>query len=230
MEASRPKLQLPPRPALASSSVPAISISPYDQQIIWQRGSKLPDAAGGGFDPSRPAFLVIDGIDPSRNAPIPRHTLGHVEIQKMNAACTAGDFDLLQTLIVKWKTGQNPPLETPGYEIYALEPVFYNAIRNNQPRIVSYFFDNGIRMCSLAIQEAYHAKASPDMFQVFVDHGWDISDRGGRKENHVPLFYSPLWYVVFLSLRIQPILMQGQSCNSSGLWWKACQILSRSWC
>jgi hypothetical protein len=110
----------------------------------------------------------------------------------------SGDFDLLRNLIEAWRITLDPPPGPPGYEIYALEPVFYLAIQESQKEIVEYFLDHGIRLCSLAIDQAISCKSTPAIFQSFFDRGWDIHDNPPEPGCWFP--WSPLWYVFLSSL------------------------------
>jgi hypothetical protein len=100
----------------------------------------------------------------------------HATIRRLNEACERGDIDCVKTLIAKWAADPDPPSGPPGYETYALEPVFYHAIEEGQGAIVSYFLDHGIRMCKLAIHRAIECQVSTTVLQAFLDHGWDIND------------------------------------------------------
>ena len=64
----------------------------------------------------------------------------------------------------------DPPKGPVGYELYTLEPLFYQAIRGNQVEIVNFFLRHVIRLCNFAVEEAIAAQISVDIFQTFLDH------------------------------------------------------------
>lgn len=114
-----------------------------------------------------------------RNAPILTYFPNHPTIQSMNAGCTQNELSLLQNLVNDRKAESNPdpPLGPTGHEIYALEPVFYHAIREGRGKLVKYFFELGIRPCKEMIREACESQSDGSVFQAFLDEGWDINDR-----------------------------------------------------
>lgn len=186
---------LPPPPISPSQkATQPESVSPYFAHVNAMSLMRHPQHLGGGANPDALDILLVDGKDTIRNAPLVKCSPEHITIQKMNAACTSGDLNLLQMLIAEWWTSLDPHPGPPGYEIYALEPVFYHAIRESQGGILEYFFNHGIQLCRLAIQEAIKCGSSSAVFQVFIGRGWDINDNPpGEGTRWFP--YSPLRFV-----------------------------------
>jgi hypothetical protein len=54
--------------------------------------------------------------------------------------------------------------------------VFYYAIEEGQGPIVSYFLDNGIRFCRLALHKAFGDQVYTTVFRAFLDQDGDIND------------------------------------------------------
>lgn len=130
-----------------------------------------------------------------RNAPPMQHGLSSIQMEKLKKICTSSSLEDIETLITEWRNSDtpDPPLGPYGYELYGLEPVFYHAIRKSRGSVVNYFLKNGIKLRALALYEAIECGVSPSVFQVFLDHGWDINDR--NKEPGVSrLRWSPLWF------------------------------------
>ena len=111
-----------------------------------------------------------------QNAPSLEYHPNHLTILNLNEACTRGDLDSVKTQVAVWNTHLDPPPGPPGYEIYALEPVFYHAVEQGQGAIVSYFLDNGIHLCRLALYKAIGDEVSITVFHAYLDHGWDINN------------------------------------------------------
>ncbi|KZL85948.1 ankyrin repeat protein, partial [Colletotrichum incanum] len=93
-------------------------------------------------------------------------------------ACVQGQLEEVNRLIRKWKAMGPDAMPPPGpeqYPIGSLEPILYFAIRQHQAPIVSYLLDEGMKFSRLAQIEASQSRCGPPIWQVFLDHGWDIS-------------------------------------------------------
>ncbi|KAI1076145.1 hypothetical protein F5B20DRAFT_594232 [Whalleya microplaca] len=95
---------------------------------------------------------------------------------QFNDACTNGTLDDVKILVNQWRNmlQSSPPDHDP---LSSLEPTLHHAIREDRADIVAYFLDQGLQMSRQAAWEAIASKASPSMWQVFLDHGLDINDR-----------------------------------------------------
>ncbi|KZL78099.1 ankyrin repeat protein [Colletotrichum tofieldiae] len=99
-------------------------------------------------------------------------------MQKLCDACVQGQLDEFKRLIKEWKEMGPAAMPPPGpeqYPIGSLEPILYFAIRRHQAAIVSYLLDEGLKFGRLAQIEASQSRCRPPMWQVFLDHGWDIN-------------------------------------------------------
>lgn len=108
---------------------------------------------------------------------------GHRTTEAMNAAVSQGNLPALQTQVSQWLQMQppSPPLGPEYYPLGPIEPVFYHAIRESRGSIVEYLLQQGIQMCTLAVWEAVEHNVSTDVWQAFVDSGWNINEPLGTK-------------------------------------------------
>jgi len=157
--------------------------SPYEKHI-----KRFP-RAGQLASQEAPFILLIDGIDSIQNAPLIQPSLSHPLVRKI---LETSDLPHLELLIATWHSTLSPPPGPPGFEIYALESVFYNAIRTNQAKIVEYFLDHGIRMCKLATWQAVRCQPSKEIWKVFLARGWDANDGRATYTGRSPLWLYPL--------------------------------------
>jgi hypothetical protein len=176
----------PPPPQIAT---PPEFVSPYDRHTSFMKSRDL--------DPSQVQIAENANIL-VRNAPAVQCYPEHATLKEMGAACKSGDFDLLRKLVETWQITLDPLPGPPGYEIYALEPVFYLAIQESQVEIVEYLFDRGTKLCRLAAEQAIYCRSTPGMFQSLLDRGWDINDTPSEGKCSFP--WSPLWYVLLPAL------------------------------
>ena len=132
-----------------------------------------------------------------RSGPPVKYSPKHPRLRKMKEACTRGSLSRVQRLVEEWLAMPTPDLPPGpiGYEIGALEPVFHHAIRKSKGAIVSYLMDEGILMSVPALDDALEYKASVEVFQAFLDHGWNINEPLDEKAPP-PLAYvlSALWF------------------------------------
>jgi len=183
-----PNSPRPPPPPPPQNRTPPLHVSPYNSHIRFMRSRST--------DPQEVQIARNCAIK-ARNAPAVQCHPEHATIKRMNAACISGDFDILRDLVEAWQIIHDPVPGPPGHEIYALEPGFYLAIQQSQRNIVEYFFDHGIRLCSLAVDQAISCRSTPAIFQSFFDRGWDIHDNPSETGCWFP--WSPLWYVLLPS-------------------------------
>jgi hypothetical protein len=104
----------------------------------------------------------------------------HPLILRMNEVVAQNNLDLLSTLIDEYlgrpvrdpSPGSDSP---PGYLLAALEPVFLYAILQNLPSAVALLMTRGVRLCNNSLYKICEWNTSSEVYQVFLDHGWDIN-------------------------------------------------------
>ena len=115
-----------------------------------------------------------EGDNIYRTAPPVVYEPLHPLIRLLSKACAAHDLPTVKGLVDSWHQNQSPSGPS-AYPIGALEPTFYEAIGLDDAPIASYLLDEGVSLCQLAILEALEHKCTSSMWQVFLDHGWDIN-------------------------------------------------------
>lgn len=101
----------------------------------------------------------------------------HPLMRQMSDACTAGNLDEIKKLVRQWLNAPDTsvPRGPSHYPIGTLEPLWYQAIREDHADIVDYLLGQGIKMCRLGLWDAISHNCSASMWQVFLDHGLDIN-------------------------------------------------------
>jgi hypothetical protein len=100
----------------------------------------------------------------------------HPLILRMNTAVTQKTLTLLNELIDEYLCiPSGGPDGAPGYPMGGLEPVFLHAISENRPSIVALLMSRGVHLCDKNLYNACAWDTSPEIFQVFLDYGWDIN-------------------------------------------------------
>jgi len=117
--------------------------------------------------------------------------------EQLTAASTEGDLSQVQTLLSQ-RQAESSTL--PG-NVHS--QALTAAIENNHTTIVSYLLSQSFPIYSASLDAAVRIALrteSPDIFQAFLDHGWDINKQ--RDHAHP----GPLGFVSlkFLALRILP--------------------------
>ena len=103
--------------------------------------------------------------------------------QILTAAAGTGDLTTVSEILSHWPL--QPGSETvPAMHNIGLWPfplVLYRAIEENQAQIVSYVLGLGLKLERLAIERALDV-GSIDVFQAFIDNGWEINAPLGELE------------------------------------------------
>ena len=86
-------------------------------------------------------------------------------------AAQSGDNSQVQTLVEQWRAKFSPSELTATH----LRQPLVESLVANQARVVSYLLDQGAELDSHLVTLAPVEETSTDMFQVFLDHGWDIN-------------------------------------------------------
>lgn len=89
-----------------------------------------------------------------------------------NAAARDGDVERLNAVLNLWECRITPEKITRE----EFREVLHEAIRENQRAAVSCLLSRGAELDHGRIaMSALHANAGIEMFQVFLDHGWNIN-------------------------------------------------------
>ena len=84
-------------------------------------------------------------------------------------AAQRGDIGQVQTLVEQWRAKLSPLTAS-----HLRQPLVESLVAN-QARVVSYLLGQGAELDSHIVTLASVEETSTDMFQVFLDHGWDIN-------------------------------------------------------
>lgn len=87
------------------------------------------------------------------------------------AAAREGDLSRVQDLVEQWRANLSPSELTASH----LRQPLVESLVANQAQVVSYLLDQGAELDSHLVTLAPVEETSTDMFQVFLDHGWDIN-------------------------------------------------------
>lgn len=87
------------------------------------------------------------------------------------AASASGNLKTVKTELQLWKSRLLPSEITAKH----LNEALRSAITAGHSSIVSFLLDQGAQLSPIMILEGLHETTS--MFQVFLDHGWDINER-----------------------------------------------------
>ena len=86
-------------------------------------------------------------------------------------AAQEGDLSRVQILVEQWRANLSPSELTASH----LRQPLVESLVVNQAQVVSYLLDQGAELDSHKVTLAPIEDTSTDMFQVFLDHGWDIN-------------------------------------------------------
>jgi ankyrin repeat protein len=94
----------------------------------------------------------------------------------LEEACIIGCLDQIQELFTTMSEtwGRNPAFQKCAQQ--TVDTSIYNAASHNHPAAISYFLDNGIPITDALVATACEFGAT-EVFQVLLDHGWDINSR-----------------------------------------------------
>lgn len=101
----------------------------------------------------------------------------HPLMRQLDDAIANGSLDGVKEIVTRWQNMAEPsPPQGPGnYPNSTLEPALYYAIRENRPDIVDYLLNQGVKLCKIVAGEAIQSKCPSAMWQVLLDHGFDIN-------------------------------------------------------
>ena len=104
--------------------------------------------------------------------------------QVLETAARTGDLATITRILSQWPVQPGskpaPPQGCPG--LWPFNLVIYTAIEKQHSQIVSYVLGLGLKMERLAIEMALEGDPSSDIFQAFIDNGWDINAPLGEVE------------------------------------------------
>ena len=95
-------------------------------------------------------------------------------------AAKEGDLQRAQTLLKQLRAELSPSELTASH----LRQPLIESLSANKPPMVSYLLDQGAEPNSYMVTLALPPETSMDMYQVFLDHGWDINS---ITDNDAPL-------------------------------------------
>ena len=84
-------------------------------------------------------------------------------------AASVGDLSEVQGIVRNWPS--NDPMEK------SLQPALSNAVRQGHVSVASYLMDQGATFHADMGNAAVSCEHAEDMFQVALDHGWNINSR-----------------------------------------------------
>lgn len=87
-------------------------------------------------------------------------------------AAKVGDLSRVDALVRQWRTKSTSSSESI---VLNLRQLLVESLVANQAQVVSYLLDQGAELDSHLVTLAPIEETSMDMFQVFLDHGWDIN-------------------------------------------------------
>lgn len=117
--------------------------------------------------------------------------------QTFAAAARTGDLATISEILQQWPL-QPGSMPAPAPNIPDLWPfplVMYTAIEEEKPQIVSYVLGLGLKLGRLAIERALDVM-SVDIFQAFIDSGWDRNAPLGQLRPPPLAYVLPLPYVL----------------------------------
>jgi hypothetical protein len=97
------------------------------------------------------------------------------EYPPLRQAAAAGNLDEVKARLQRWRSKISPSELTAKH----LEDALIGAVIAGQSRIASFLLDEGANLDPEIIVFALGKGSSVAMFQVFLDHGWDINERTG---------------------------------------------------
>lgn len=101
----------------------------------------------------------------------------HPLMKQLDDAIANGSLDGVQEIVSGWQNmaDPSPPRGPRNYPNSTLEPALYYALREKQPKIVDYLLNQGVKLCRLVASEAINGKCPPTMWQVFLNHDFDVN-------------------------------------------------------
>ncbi len=134
--------------------------------------------------------------------------------QILAAAAGTGDLATVREILTQWplQPGSRPAPAPYSPDLWPFGLVYYTAIEKNEPQIVSYVLGLGLKLERLAVERALDVE-SLDIFQAFIDNGWDINAPLGEIEPPplacvlpLPYFLHPSFPLVCVSNTVPHML------------------------
>ena len=94
-----------------------------------------------------------------------------IEDRKLLQAIREGDLFSVKEYVEQWRENISAAQLTNSH----LRQPLVEALVANQSQIASYLLDQGAKLDSHNVTLAPIKESSTQMFQVFLDHGWDIN-------------------------------------------------------
>ena len=88
-----------------------------------------------------------------------------------------GDLERVKDVFEQWKS-KGYRSENPNYPLEELQSALYLAASSKHASIVSYLLSQGLYVGKEGLMVAVKAK-STDVFQAYLDNGWDINQNFG---------------------------------------------------
>ncbi|KAL8952170.1 MAG: hypothetical protein Q9222_001908 [Ikaeria aurantiellina] len=124
--------------------------------------------------------MTQNSLESARFRPnIPAADEGYLE--DLTEAAERGDLSTIQRLLEAWPSEPNPPeLSSGDYapELWPFKAVLFRAMEKGNTDIAAYILQRGLRIELYVIMLALKLE-SIDMFQLLLDHGWDINSPVG---------------------------------------------------
>ena len=93
------------------------------------------------------------------------------ENPKLREASAAGDLEGVKTILEQWRSDHSSSELTAK----RLDDALVGAAATDQPHVVAFLLDQGAKLDSSIVEIGM--KSLTEMFQVFLDHGWNINER-----------------------------------------------------
>lgn len=94
------------------------------------------------------------------------------DLQKeLRSACVNGNVEGVHLLLERWQLDRSQSPLTPKH----LQSPLTGAIAAGKINVVAYLLEHGAELSPLNITQAMGPRQSLEMFQTFLDHGWDIN-------------------------------------------------------
>ncbi|KAI4117143.1 MAG: hypothetical protein LQ338_007602 [Usnochroma carphineum] len=96
--------------------------------------------------------------------------------QILSTAVDGGDLATIRQVLETWPSQPSSGIDSGDYvpELWPFKAVLSGAIEKGNPEIVSDVLDRGLKIELYAVMLALDLQ-SMEVFQVFIDHGWDIN-------------------------------------------------------
>ena len=123
----------------------------------------------------------------------------------LQTAIEVGDLATISQLLQSWPTQPDSENNSGDYvpDLWPFKAVLSGAIEKGNIELSSYVLDHGLKIELYAMMLALQSP-SAGIFQVFVDHGWDINTPMGEKwPPCLAYVMPPLRFVVVVDVSIE---------------------------